>query len=149
MLLLDVNVVLIAYRQDHADHAEVRPWFDAMLDACERFAVPSPIWTSFVRLATSRRFFTVPSTIAEAFDFIESTRAQPGHVSAEPGPRHLSLLRRLCDEADAAGDLVPDAVLGAIALEHGADVVTLDRDFARFSSVRHLRPSAPPPAPSL
>ncbi|MGH3927497.1 MAG: PIN domain-containing protein [Pseudonocardiaceae bacterium] len=39
------------------------------------------------------------------------------------------------------GDLVPDAVIAAIALEYGCEVVTLDRDFARFTSVRHERPS--------
>jgi predicted nucleic acid-binding protein len=42
---------------------------------------------------------------------------------------------------DASGDLVPDAVLGAVAVEHGAGVATLDRDFARFSSVSHRRPT--------
>jgi predicted nucleic acid-binding protein len=47
------------------------------------------------------------------------------------------VLKRLCAEAEATGDLVPDAVLGAIAVEHGCEVVTLDRDFARFGSVRH------------
>ena len=55
---------------------------------------------------------------------------------------HLTILRRLCREADASGDLVPDAVLGAIVVEHGGTVATLDRDFARFTSVRHLRPGA-------
>jgi predicted nucleic acid-binding protein len=54
-------------------------------------------------------------------------------------------VQRLCEEADALGDLVAGAVLGAIAVEHGCEVVTLDRDFARFESVRHRRPvvSAP------
>ena len=53
-----------------------------------------------------------------------------------------SFLRRLCEEPEAAGDLVPDAVIGAVAVEHGCEVVTLDRDFARFGSVRHRRPGA-------
>jgi len=64
-------------------------------------------------------------------------RAQPHHLLTSPGPRHLALLSRLCAEADATGDLIPDAVLGAIALENGCEVATLDRDFARFGSVRH------------
>lgn len=58
-----------------------------------------------------------------------------------PGPTHLELLRRLCDEADAAGDLIPDAQLGAIALEHACELVSFDRDFARFASVRWIMPS--------
>jgi predicted nucleic acid-binding protein len=62
-------------------------------------------------------------------------------VTAEPGPRHVALVKRLCEEGDAVGDLVPDAVIGAIAVEYDCDLVTLDRDFARFPSVRHIRPA--------
>lgn len=57
-----------------------------------------------------------------------------------PGPRHLDLLRELCDEADAIGDLIAEAAVAAIAAEHGGDVVSLDSDFARFESVPHRRP---------
>ncbi|MBU9762645.1 type II toxin-antitoxin system VapC family toxin [Mycobacterium sp. TNTM28] len=140
MLLLDVNVVLAVHRGDHPDHASVRAWFDHMLDAAERFAVPPMVWGSFLRLATNRQIFEIPSPRSEAFAFITAVDAQPNHLRVGPGPRHLALLQELCDEADAAGDLIPDAVLAAIAAEHHCDVVTLDRDFARFTSVRHLRP---------
>ncbi len=142
MLLLDVNVVLAAHRGDHPQHASVRAWFDAMVAGEERFAVPLLVWGSFLRLATNRRIFEVPTPRADAFAFVEAVRAQPLHLPAEPGPRHLALVRALCDEGDALGDLIPDAVIGAIALEHGREVVTLDRDFARFASVPHRRPEA-------
>jgi len=102
------------------------------------FTVPTVVWASFLRLATNRRIFEVPTPRTEAFAFIDATCAQPGHVLTTPGPRHLALLQELCDEADAVGDLVPDAE--AIAKEHGCLLVTLDRDFARFSSITHERP---------
>ena len=140
MLLLDVNVVLAAHRGDHAHHAAVRPWFDRLLAGDEEFTVPVPVWTSFLRLATNRRIFEVPTPRAEAFEFVTTTTEQPHHLSTGPGPRHLGLVQRLCDEADATGDLVPDAVIGALALEHRCTVVTMDRDFARFPSVAHQRP---------
>lgn len=63
--------------------------------------------------------------------------AQPHYLLIGPGPYHLALLHELCDEADAAGDLAPDAALAAVAAKHSCEVVTLDRDFARFTSVRH------------
>lgn len=99
------------------------------------------VWASFLRLATNRRVFEVPTPRPDAFSFIDATRAQPLHVPLAPGPRHLALVRRLCDEADAVGDLIPDAAIGAIAVELSCEVVTLDRDFARFRSVRHRRPT--------
>lgn len=139
MFLLDVNVVLAAHRGDHPHHGTVRPWFDQLLAGDDPFTVPILVWASFLRLATNRRIFEVPSPRTDAFAFIDATCAQPQHVLTGPGPRHLTLLRDLCDEADASGDLVPDAVIAAVAAEHGCEVATLDRDFARFTSVRHIR----------
>lgn len=140
-VLLDVNVLLAAHRADHDHHALVRPWFDRTVADVTGFGVPSTVWASFLRLSTHRRIFPVPTPRAEAFGFLEATRAQPRHQRLEPGPRHVDLLCQLCEDADATGDLLPDAVLGALAVEHGCVVATLDRDFARFTSVRHVRPS--------
>jgi uncharacterized protein len=143
VFLLDANVVLAAHRADHPHHASVRAWFDQMLAGDERFAVPMLVWASFLRLATNRRIFEVPTPRADAFAFIEATWAQPLHLTIGPGPRHLTLLRGLCDEADALGDLIPDAVIAAVAAEHSCEIVTLDRDFARFPSVRYRNPASP------
>jgi toxin-antitoxin system PIN domain toxin len=112
-----------------------------MLAGDEPFGVPMLVWASFLRIATNRRIFEVPTSRPEAFDFVDSVIAQPLHTPVDPGPRHLTLVRRLCDEADAVGDLIPDAVLGAVAVEYDCQLVTLDRDFARFPTVRHLRPA--------
>lgn len=142
MLLLDVTVVLAAQRGDHPDHGPVREWFDAMLHGQERFAVPAPVWASFLRLTTNRRIFPIPTPRADAFAFIDATIAQPLHLPINPGPRHLELLRELCDEADAMGDLIADAAVAAIGAEHGGEVISLDSDFARFESVPHRRPMA-------
>lgn len=135
MLLLDVNVVVAAHRVDHAQHAGARPWFDELLDGTERFSVPTVVWGSFVRLATSRRIFPRPTPLKETFEFVTSVCAQEHHVLLGPGPKHLELLQRVCAEGDATGDLVPDAVIAAIALEHGCVVASFDRDFARFPSI--------------
>lgn len=137
MQLLDVNVLLAAHRGDHPLHPVARPWFNRLLAADESFTVPTVCWTSFLRLATHRRVFTVPTPLDEAFAFLDATCAQPHHLLLGPGPGHLGLVRRLCTEGGAVGDLVPDTVIGALALEHGCQVVTFDRDFARFPSVAH------------
>lgn len=142
MLLLDVNVVIAVHRADHPHHEEARTWFDAMLTGDERFSVPLLVWSSFLRLTTNRRIFAVPTPRAEAFEFIDAVREQPLHLAVAPGPRHLTLLRELCEEADAVGDLIADATVAALAAEHGCELITFDRDFARFPSVRHRRPAS-------
>ena len=143
MLLLDVNVVLAVHRQDHPLHPQVRAWFDALIEDGTDFGVPLAVWASFLRIGTNRRIFPVPTPLTAAFDFIEAVQAQAGYVQIEPGARHLLLLRRISIHADAYGDLMPDAVLAAVATEAGARVATLDRDFARFEDVQVVRPTAP------
>lgn len=143
MLLLDSNVLLAAQRGDHPDHGLVRPWFDELLISNDAFSVADIVWTSFLRITTNRRIFPVPTPLLEAFEFLDATCAQAQYLALTGGPRHLELVRKMCLEANASGDLVPDAVIAAIALEHNCTIVTLDRDFARFPSVRHFAPGQP------
>lgn len=139
MKILDVNVVVAAHREGHAHHEVAQQWLGVLTSSDEPFAVVDPVAASFVRVTTSRRIFEHPTPIDEAFAFLRALRAQPGHRMVGPGPRHLELLERTCREADATGDLVPDAQLVALAVEHAGEVVSFDRDFARFG-VRWSRP---------
>jgi hypothetical protein len=95
-----------------------------------------------LRLPTNRRVFSVPTPLADAFAFVEAVCAHPRHLLLGSGPRHLELLRRLGEQSDATDDLVADAVVAVIALEHGCTVASLDRDFGRFSSIAHIVPGA-------
>ncbi len=140
MILLDVNVVLAAHRPDHDHYATVRPWFDDLLESGDPFGVPDPVWIAFVRLSTNRRVFVVPTPTEAAFSFVDAVRAQAAYVTVPAGPDHLRIFERLCVEFGAVGDLVPDAHLAALALEQGATLVSLDRDFARFPELRWRLP---------
>lgn len=140
MKLLDVNVVLGAHRDDHPQFEPARRWLDGLLLSRESFSVPDLVAGSFVRLATNRRIFLVPTPADEAFAYLRTLRDQPAHLVLAPGPDHLDLFERLCRNSDATGDLAPDAQLAAIAVEHGAEIVSFDRDFARFADVRWSRP---------
>jgi uncharacterized protein len=138
--LLDVNVVLAAHRDDHPHFGQARTWLDELLTARAPFGVTDLVAGSFLRIATNRRIFSIPTPVAGAFDYLRALRGQPAHVHLGPGPRHLELLERLCREADASGDLIPDAQLAAIAIEHACELVSFDRDFARFADLRWIRP---------
>ena len=142
MKLLDVNVVLPAHRVDHPDHHVARAWLEGLTESGEQFGVPWTVWWSFLRLCTHQRVFPVPTPLDEAVEFIRAVQAQPGHVAVEAGPRHDRHLHTLCTSGEATGDLIPDAVLAALAVEHGAEVVSFDRDFARFPALRWVRPEA-------
>ena len=59
-----------------------------------------------------------------------------------PGEQHWHLLRRLMVEGQTSGPLVSDAIIAALAIEHGGVLYTADRDFARFPGLRWKNPLA-------
>lgn len=140
MKLLDVNVVLAAHREDHPHFEAAWTWLAEVLGADLPFTVTNPVAGSFLRLATNRRIFSIPTPTTDAFDYLRALRGQPGHTLLGPGPRHLDLMESLCVGADAQGDLIPDVQLAAIAIEHACELVSFDRDFARFADLRWTRP---------
>lgn len=143
MILLDVNVVLAAHREDHPHHPMVRRWLSRLVAEQRNFCVPDEVWAAVVRLATSRRVFGDPSSLEEVFTFAEAVRAQPGHSALRSGPRRFEVFRRLCQDGQALGDLVPDAFLASLAVENGCGVASLDRDFARFPGLVWEQPGKP------
>ena len=142
MKLFDVNVLVNAYRGD-ADHHE--PCKAAIEDAASSqaaFGLTPIVLSGFLRIVTHRRVFTSPTSIADANRFVEVLQAMPQAVTIRPGPRHWDIFTALCLEARAAGDLIPNAFLAAIALEAGCEIVTTDRDFARFPGLSWSDPLA-------
>jgi toxin-antitoxin system PIN domain toxin len=138
--LLDVNLVLAAHREDHPHFQVARTWLAELLETRLPFAVTDLVAGSFLRLATNRRIFSIPTPTTDAFSYLRALRGQPGHALLGPGPRHLDLVERLCVDSDAQGDLIPDVQLAAIAIEHACELVSFDRDFARFADLRWTRP---------
>jgi toxin-antitoxin system PIN domain toxin len=140
MILVDANILLYAYNAKAGQHERSRAWLEAVLSGPElvRFAWLT-LW-AFLRIATSPRVFDRPLSASEAQAAISSWLAQPAAGIAEPGERHWEILGALVRDGQAAGPLVMDAVLAAIALEHGARLCTTDRDFARFSGLKWVNP---------
>lgn len=142
MILVDANLLLYAYHPRAEQHEKSRAWLEAVLSGRDlvRFAWLT-LW-AFLRIATNPRVFDRPLSTSEAAAAISSWLAQPATGILEPGERHWDLLRGLVLDGQAAGPLVMDAVLAAIALEHGAQIYTTDQDFSRFSRLRWTNPLA-------
>lgn len=58
----------------------------------------------------------------------------------QPGERHWSIFTGLCRAANIRGAMVTDAWLAALAIEHGCEWISLDRDFRRFPGLRWRSP---------
>ncbi len=140
MILPDVNVLVYAFRSDTVEHGETRTWLEGALDGDEPVGIASLVLSGFLRVVTHPRIFTPPDTIESALSFADAMHSQPIAVPVDPGPRHWSIFSRLCREGDATGNLVPDAYIAALAIESGAELITTDRDYARFPGLRWRHP---------
>jgi len=142
VIVPDVNILLYAVDTASPRHAVARPWLEAALSSAETVAFAWPVLVAFVRLATHPAVFEDPLTTTQAFDVVDRWLAQPMVIVAHPGDRHHVLMRELLEPLGAAANLVPDAHLAAIAIEHGAALSSSDRDFARFAGLRWSDPLA-------
>jgi uncharacterized protein len=140
VILIDANLLLYAYHPRAEQHETSRAWLEATLSGTElvRFAWLT-LW-AFLRIATNPRVFERPLSTSEAEAMVSSWLAQPVAGILEPGERHWDILRELLREGQTSGPLVMDAVIAAIALEHGATLCTTDRDFSRFPGLRWTNP---------
>lgn len=140
MLLVDVNVLVYAHRQDAADHAAYRLWLESVLDSQQAFGVSELVLSGFLRIVTHPKIFKTPTPAARAQAFVHVVRKHAHAVVIAPGKRHWGIFTELCAKTQATGNLVPDAYLAALAIESGCEWITTDRDYARFPGLRWHHP---------
>jgi toxin-antitoxin system PIN domain toxin len=138
--LVDANLLLYALDERSARHEPARRWLERQLSSDETFAFAWVVLLAFVRLSTSPRVFEQPLTPARAFEVVERWLAQPCSVILHPGDRHMGLVRELLTPLGTAANLVNDAHLAALAIEHNAELHSCDNDFSRFSGLRWSNP---------
>jgi uncharacterized protein len=140
MILPDVNILIYAFREGAPEHTRCQTWLQSVVDGAEAFAMSPQVLSSFIRIVTNRRIFGTPDTTENAIAFANGFLAQPHCQIVQPGQRHWGIFCELCRQAQATGDLVADAWLAALAIEHGCEWITTDRDFARFPGLRWRTP---------
>ncbi len=140
MNLVDANVLLYAVNADAEHHARSREWLDSSLNGSAAVGFSWIALLAFVRLSTKAGLFPTPMTVGESFGQVEEWLAAPSAMLVEPTARHVEVLGKLLRQLGTGGNVVNDAHIAALAIEHKATVVTFDSDFARFPGVRIQRP---------
>ncbi len=140
MVLLDVNVIVTAMREDAPRHEVLRRYVEALRHAPEPFGLSELVLSGALRVLTHPRVFVPPTPTVAALQYADALRSSPNAVIVAPGTRHWSIFRDLLTASGASGNLVADAWHAALAIEHGCEWITDDTDFARFPGLRWRKP---------
>lgn len=143
MLLPDVNVLVYAHRPSESDIASrVRDWLWHRTERGERLGLSTSVLASVIHIVTHPRILGTPSSPREALRFTQALVDDPQTTVVVPSSRHWPIFREFVDDLRLRGNDVPDGYLAALAIDHGADLVTTDRGFRRFPGLRIVDPLA-------
>lgn len=140
MILVDANVLVYARVSSFPQHERAREWLDARLGGTARVGLPWPSLLAFLRIVTNPRVFARPETMTSAWRQVAAWLDCTVAWTPLPTERHRQTVAALLDGADVRANLVPDAHLAALAVEHGLTLCSTDGDFARFRDLRWENP---------
>lgn len=141
-MLIDANILLYAVVSDYPQHTIAKDWFEKQLNGPRQVAIPWPSLLAFIRISTNHKLFSQPFSVQQAWDYVDEWTGLSSVWIPQPLERHGEILKDLLLKTNASGNLVPDAHLAAIAIEHGLTVYSADRDFARFEQLKWGNPVA-------
>ena len=142
MILIDANILLYAENSLSELHEPAQSWWDTQLSGSEPVALCWPVITAFIRIGTNARLHQRPLTVKEASERVQSWFDQPCIRLISPGDEHWRIFQQFLRGANAVANLVPDAHLAALAVEHNCVLHSADGDFARFNGLRWKNPLA-------
>ncbi|MBX3326721.1 MAG: type II toxin-antitoxin system VapC family toxin [Nitrospira sp.] len=144
MILVDANLLVYAHVTSLTQHHAARSWLDSRLNGPTPVGLPWPTLLSFVRLVSNPRIFEHPQPISKAWKQVDDWLTCPVAWIPQPTERHREILGSFLTDTLGRSNLVPDAHLAALAIEHGLTLCSTERDFARFPNLRWEDPLQQP-----
>lgn len=142
-MIIDANILIYSVDESSASHDQAQSWLTDVLNGSVLVGLPWPSLLAFVRLSTHPRLARYPLTGAQAWSIVEGWLSAPAAWIPQPTAQHAEVLGTLIRSHGLAGNLIPDAHLAALAVEHGVTLCSADTDFARFPEVRWVNPLVP------
>lgn len=140
MILVDANILLYAEDQLSPHHDAAREWWDQQLSGASPVCLCWTVLCAFIRLSTNPRVFERPLTLKQAIARVQSWFDQPCTRLINPTERHWLVLQELLIDGQALANLVTDAHVAALAIQHGCELFSANADFARFAGVKWKNP---------
>ncbi len=141
MRAFDTNVLVYATVVSSPQHATALRVLTDSAESRRPWAIAWPSVYEFLRVVTHPRILHPPMPMEAAAGVIRTLCASPSLVLLSETPRHAEVMTELLEASGATGNLVNDAHIAALCLEHGvAELVTADRDFSRFPQLKVHNP---------
>jgi toxin-antitoxin system PIN domain toxin len=137
---VDVNILLCVVNHDSPFHSTVRLWWENALQDDESIGLTWIVTFGFLRISTNVRAFSRPLSVEAATAKVERWLSHPNVRVVNKSNEHWRILQMLLQQTGTAGNLTSDAHLAALAISHGAELVSCDADFARFPKLRWRNP---------
>lgn len=141
-MIVDANVLLYAVDTSSPFHKSAKDWLENSLNEPGRIGLPWASLLAFQRISTHPRASASPLSPAQAWSFVADWLDADAVWVPVPGERHSEIISDLIVAGDLRGNLVTDAHLAALAIEHGVGVCSTDSDFARFPQITWVNPIA-------
>jgi hypothetical protein len=144
VILVDANLLIYAHVSSFPQHRSARAWLDGRLSGRARVGLPWASLLGFLRIVTNPRVFQRPEPISEAWQQVGAWLKAEVAWIPQPTERHRDVLGAMLKLPSVQGNLVPDADLAALAIEHGLLLCSTDGDFGRFPELRWQNPLTAP-----
>ena len=142
MILVDANILLYAEDSLQPRHQQARAWWDGQLSGTGVVCLCWTVLSAFIRIGTNPRVFEHPLSLEQALARVQSWLDQPCTRVVRPTERHWTVFKQVLTDGQAVANLVTDAHLAALAIEHGCELASTDSDFARFPKLKWKNPLA-------
>lgn len=141
-MLLDANLLLYAVDANSKHNLKAAAWLEETLNGANRVGLPWQTIGAFLRIVTHPRVTADPLTGPEAWKYVSDWLAVPVVWIPPATESTARAYAKICTQVDVTGNLVPDAQLAALGIEHGIEVASADSDFQRFPGLRWINPLA-------
>jgi toxin-antitoxin system PIN domain toxin len=140
MILPDTNLLVYAHNEASRFHRRAKQWWIGLLGGDEPVALCWATVMGFVRIVTHPGIQSNPMAVEDSLEIVDSWLKYPHLHWLHPGRQHYTLFRSLLGGIGVGGNLVTDAHLAALAIEHQCELHSNDADFASFSGLRWVNP---------
>ncbi len=141
MRAVDTNVLVYAEIRASLHHTVARRVLTELSEGVLPWAIPWPCVYEYLRIVTHPRVYHPPVPLDVALNELGRILDSPTLVLLHETSSHPEIMTNLLRASGVSGNLIHDAHIAALCLEHGvAELLTGDRDFSRFPELTTRNP---------